>query len=331
MTDAPACSLLLPCYNEAPHIARVLGEILAPGQRSRECLVVDGGSGDGTRAIVTRLAATDPRIRLLENPRRLQSVALNTGLEQARGTWVVRIDAHSFYPEGYVDRVVDLLEETGADNAGGGMRPVARKGFARVVAWAMCHPLGVGGARFHREAPFQGWVDTVYLGAFRRQDLLDLGGWDEASWPNEDGELNLRIRRRGGRIWLDNRIRVGYEPRSSWWGLGLQYFRYGQGRAYTTRRWRSFAAPRQALLAGGLPLALLGILAGHLAGYSLAGLLPWGLYASSLLVGATLPAPGHLRVRLPARLCLPPTLAWMHLVWALGFWKGLLAGPGRRF
>jgi glycosyltransferase involved in cell wall biosynthesis len=111
-----------------------------------EIVVVDGMSDDGTRERVREHAARHPRIRLVDNPARTTPIALNTGIRDARGDVIVRADAHVLYPTDYVRRLVEALEETGADNVGGVLATIpANDGpVARGIAVAMAHPLGVG-------------------------------------------------------------------------------------------------------------------------------------------------------------------------------------------
>ena len=113
-------SLIVPIFNEERFIeecVRSLRKQDIPPERM-ELLLVDGASTDGTMAILRRLETEDPaHIRVLENPRRIQAAAMNIGAKNARGKYLVRIDAHASYPENYASTCIRLLEETGAANA----------------------------------------------------------------------------------------------------------------------------------------------------------------------------------------------------------------------
>jgi len=152
-----------------------------------------------------------------------------------------------------VERCVDALERTGAAMVGGAMTPVAHGWKQRGIAAALSSPFGAGPARFHiGGAP--GWVDTVYLGAYRVDTVRAVGGYAEVD-INEDAELAIRLRPKGG-IWFDPTIRSTYAPRASLAALSRQFYRYGRGRAATVRAHPKAIAPRQ--LAA--PLLVIGLL-----------------------------------------------------------------------
>jgi hypothetical protein len=182
---------------------------------------------------------------LVENLRVTAAAAMNIGISEAKGEIIVRADAHSLYATDYVRRCVEVLCETGADNAGGPMRPVGTTSFGRAVAAGTMSRFGVGPGRFHyldrRED-----VDTVYLGCFWRATLEALGGYDESrlQWAAEDQELNFRIRQRGGRVVLDPSIRSSYFPRETVRGLARQYANYGMAKASTLAKHRSLPSWR---------------------------------------------------------------------------------------
>lgn len=249
----------MPCLDEARHIEACLRSTLSqdyPRERL-EILVADGGSVDGTREVVRRVAAEDPRVALIDNPARLQAAGMNAAIRRARGDVIVRMDVHCEYASDYVRKCVEVLERTGADNVGGAQRPRAETAFQRAVCAALGSPLGVGGARY-RSARNQGFVDTVFLGAFPRRVFEEIGLYDPGAITNEDAELNQRIRAAGGRIYLSPEIVVHYFPRASFRALARQYFRYGRGRARTLLKHRRLLSPRPfipaALVAVGLAL-----------------------------------------------------------------------------
>ncbi len=244
----PFVTIAMPCLDEARGIEACLATVRAqdyPGDRI-EILVVDGGSTDGTRAILARIAAADARVRLLDNRARLQAAGLNVAIAEARGDIVLRMDAHCAYAPNYVRACVDALARTGADNVGGAQRARATTLFQRALVAALSSPLGVGGAKY-RSAGNEGYVDTVFLGAFRRDVLERVGLYDPRAVTNEDAELNQRITAAGGRIYLSQDIVVHYHPRESFSALSKQYFKYGFGRARTLLKHRGLASIRPAL------------------------------------------------------------------------------------
>ncbi|MBK7534125.1 MAG: glycosyltransferase family 2 protein [Myxococcales bacterium] len=230
----PMVTIAMPAFNEERFIETCIRSVWEqdyPRERI-EILVADGRSTDRTREILEDLARQDPRIRMIDNPERLQAAGLGHIVKQARGDIIVRMDVHCEYATDYVRKCVATLDATGADNVGGAQRAKAKTSFQEALCAALGSPLGVGGAAY-RSATAEGFVDTVFLGAFRRAVFERVGLWDPAAATNEDAELNQRILETGGKIYLSRDIVVHYFPRDSFRTLAKQYFRYGQGRART--------------------------------------------------------------------------------------------------
>jgi succinoglycan biosynthesis protein ExoA len=231
----PFVSIVMPAYNEEPFIEACLRSLLSqtyPAE-SMEILVADGGSQDRTREIIERLAATEPRIRLLDNSaRRIQSCGMNLAIKESRGEYILVTDVHAEYASDYVSNLVDVFLTTGADGAGGAQRARAQTRFQAALCAALTSPLGVGGAAY-RSPDREGWVDTVFPGSFRRSILEKVGLYDTNAVTNEDAELFQRILEAAGRVYLSKSVVVHYYPRKSLSRLAKQYFKYGDGRART--------------------------------------------------------------------------------------------------
>lgn len=214
----PFISIVVPCRNEARFIQHCLESILAgdyPADRV-EVIVSDGLSDDGTRRIVSDLQAREPRLRMVDNPKRTTPAALNRAIENAKGEIVIRMDAHARIAPDYVRKCVATLTSSGADNVGGIMHTVpAQDGtVARALAAAISHPFGVGNSRFRTHSAEPIWVDTVFGGCYRRDVFDRIGLFNEELSRGQDMEFNLRLRRAGGRILLDPSIESWYYSRS---------------------------------------------------------------------------------------------------------------------
>ena len=227
-------TIAMPAFNEERYIEACIRSVQAqdyPADRI-EILVADGRSIDRTREILAELTAEDPRIRMIDNPDRLQAAGLNQLIRAARGEIVVRMDVHCEYTPSYVRTCVETLAATGADNVGGAQRAKARSPFQAALCAALGSPVGVGGARY-RDATAEGFVDTVFLGAFKKKIFETIGLYDPKAITNEDAELNQRLLASGGKIYLSRAIEVHYYPRDSFATLAKQYWKYGRGRART--------------------------------------------------------------------------------------------------
>jgi glycosyltransferase involved in cell wall biosynthesis len=244
----PRVTIAMPAFNEEHYIEACIASLQAQDYPREliEVLVADGRSTDRTREILARLTAEDPRIQMVDNPERLQAAGLGLLVKQATGDVIVRMDVHCEYAPDYVRRCVETLERTGADNVGGAQRAKARTFFQRALCAALTSPLGVGGAAY-RSSESEGFVDTVFLGAFRRRVFETIGLWDPKAITNEDAELNQRILDSGGQIYLSRDIVVHYFPRDSFKSLATQYYRYGRGRARTLIKLGSFKTIRPAI------------------------------------------------------------------------------------
>jgi len=255
----PTVTVIVPCFNEVDHIEACLRDLFEQQYPSEllDVIVADGMSTDGTRALLANLATKWPlRLRVMDNPQRVQAAALAAMVPLATGEVVVRADVHARYAPDYVRQCVAVGVATGADNVGGAMRPLAATRFQQALCKALDSRLGVGNAGY-RDADREGWVDTVFLGAFRRDVFTRFGNFDPCATPNEDAELNQRILQGGGRIYLSPSIVVHYLPRSSFRALARQYFRYGQGRARTALKHRRLPTLRPLLPFG---LVVVGVL-----------------------------------------------------------------------
>jgi succinoglycan biosynthesis protein ExoA len=207
-------SLLIPCYQERAFIEACLTSVRSfelASDVELEILVLDGMSTDGTRDIVNSFARRDPRISLVDNPRRIQSTALNIGIRRARGELIVRLDVHSNYPSNYLRLCIETSGRTGADNVGGVASTLPRgAGYeASLVQALTTHRFGVGDSGF-RVGAAEGPSDTVPYGCFRRQTFERVGGFDERLVRAQDYEMNRRIANAGGVIWLNPAIQLQY-------------------------------------------------------------------------------------------------------------------------
>jgi succinoglycan biosynthesis protein ExoA len=294
-----------------------------------------GPSHDATERIAAELAAGDDRVVVVDNPSGSRSVGLNLaiGHEHPDGTTadvVVRVDGHTRLAPGYVRRCLDVLRRTGAVGVGGVMTPVGDGAVQEAAARAMSHPVGIGPASFHtggREGP----ADTVYLGAFRRAAVVQVGGYDPSLYRAEDWELCLRLRRAGGTLWFDPSLGVEYRPRRTLRAVTKQFWRTGMWRREVVRRDPSTAnlrylAPPSLVVALTGAVVAAGVGAVTETGWLLAaGLLVPGSYLVGVLVAAFVAARRGPALRAASALVLPVVLVIMHVAWGAGFVRGLTA------
>jgi glycosyltransferase involved in cell wall biosynthesis len=231
----PRVSLVLPVRNEESSIAECLEGMQNQTYRDMEILVIDGLSDDRTLAIVESRMADDPRIRIVLNHERVIPAALNLGLEEARGTYLIRFDAHSVAPPDYVARIVDHLESGSYAGVGGTKIAVGgTSAMSQVIAGALSSRFGVGGSSYHY-AEEATCVDHIPFGAYPVDLLRSLGGWNPQLLANEDFEMDYRVTHAGGRLLLDPEIRILWKSSQTLRDFGRQYQRYGRGKAAVAR------------------------------------------------------------------------------------------------
>ena len=242
----PRVTIAMPAFNEEHYIEACIASVQAQDYPREliEILIADGRSTDRTREILAAPVGRGSAHQARSTTRRAcRPRGSGCSSRQATGDIIVRMDVHAEYAPDYVRRCVETLERTGADNVGGAQRAKAKTFFQRALCAALASPLGVGGAKY-RSAEAEGFVDTVFLGAFRRRVFETVGLWDPGAITNEDAELNQRILESGGQIYLSRDIVVHYFPRDSFKSLATQYFRYGRGRARTLLKLGKFPTLR---------------------------------------------------------------------------------------
>ncbi|MEA2168518.1 MAG: succinoglycan biosynthesis protein ExoA [Solirubrobacteraceae bacterium] len=318
---AVAVSVLIPVLNEAESLRECAARMLAQElDGEAEFLFIDGGSDDGSGALLAELAAEDPRIRVLENPQRRTPFALNIGLRAARGEYIARMDAHTRYPPDYLQRGRDRLAAGGVVSASGPQLAVGDgRGWSDRVALALQTPLGVGGAGFRRDAGEEFEVDTGFTGMWRRDVLLEAGGWDEEWLTDQDCELAFRLAAGGGRHVCLPAMAAEYIPRRSLQTLRRQYWQYGLHKVKTFQRHPGAMRPSHLLP----PVVTAAVAATVLTPRPIRTLARAGtaLYVSALVVTAARAAAGGARPADAASL--PAVFATMHLAYGAGLFAGV--------
>ncbi len=303
-------SVIVPCRNERGFIDAFCASLAAqqlPAGWVLQAVIADGQSDDGTREVLQSRAAGDARFIVIDNPRRIVSTGLNAAIARAEGSVIVRMDVHTTYAPDYIAHCIEALNTTGADNVGGPWKAVGDAesegaGMQAAIAAAFQSRWLAGGAR-SRQLDFNGWVDTVYLGAWPRASFDRFGGFDENLVRNQDDEHNLRIVRGGGRVWQSAAIQSTYRPRAALSALFRQYMQYGYWKPFVMKKHGQPAALRHlvpALFVLMLGALLLGVPFGVPAWAALALL---GVYAVAVVAASLLIAQASswaLLARLPA-------------------------------
>ncbi len=316
--DQELVTVVIPALDEELFLGACLDSILDQDYRALQVLVVDGGSSDATVGVVRARMAGDDRIELLHNTRRNIPSSLNLALGQARGRWLVRIDAHSTVGPDYVRMAVERLREGRWGGVGGRKDGVGNTPAGRAIAAAMGSRFGVGNSTYHHGTAVEE-VDHLPFGAYPVELVRWVDGWNEQLVANEDFEFDYRLRQAGKRLLFDPRIVIRWHCRQSMRDLYRQYHRYGRGKVDVTRihpsslRMRHFAPPA---FVGYLAVAAL--LARPRPTWASAMVAPYvcALGLASVQTGRQLDSPRE-------RVHVPVAFVTMHLAWGVGFWAGV--------
>jgi succinoglycan biosynthesis protein ExoA len=318
-------SVILPVRNEDANIQRILEQIFDQDypQHRLEVIVVDGQSEDRTADFASSFSSSNRAPVVMRLSERGRAQGLNRGIQAAKGEVIVRVDARTFISKDYISRCVETLIRTGADNVGGIQKPISESLCQEAVGLSMCHPFGVGNAQF-RLGRRSGFVDSVYLGCFRREIFNRVGLFDEqAAVISEDSDMNQRIRAAGGTVYLNTEIEAYFYPRETFGGFWNLYYRYGGARVGNLMKHRSLTSWRQMVP----PVFLLAVLSSavltlldyrfvYLLGAILALYMTVSVFFSNVIAFRK-----RKLVLVPLLMC---SFACMHFGYAHGFWKRLL-------
>ncbi len=313
----PVVSICIPMLNEIDSIEACLDGFengSYPTDRL-DVMVVDGGSTDGSRCLISERAAQQPWIRLLENPAKKAAAAFNVGLRAARGEVLCLFSAHGVPGPDYVSKSVRVLAEGGVAGVCGRYLHEGTDPASASIGLAMVSPFGM--ASPHRFASTRQEVDTVSHPAYLMSALDGIGEFDDTLERNSDYEFNWRIRATGGILVFDPGIDSIYRPRPSLRALARQFWWYGRWKKRVidrhpgSRRARHLVPPAAVVLAALSPLILRWRLGRRLVAGGLAS------YAVMLAVAVTTAEakPGGVRPDLRVLVAAFPV---MHFSWGAG-------------
>ena len=221
MTDQVIVSVVMPVYNEEKYIEKCVDSLLLQDYplEQMEWIFVDGCSKDRTVELLEGYRKKYPDlIKIYNNPNKIVPYAMNIGIAASSGKYIVRLDAHADYAIDYISKCVYYLENTEAENVGGVAETKANGFMGNAIAKMLSSKFGVGNSQFRTNGE-SGYVDTVPFGAFKRDVFAKYGGYDERLVRNQDNEMNFRIRKNGGKIYLSKEIRLSYYCRDSVKGI----------------------------------------------------------------------------------------------------------------
>ncbi|MDR1757879.1 MAG: glycosyltransferase family 2 protein [Bacteroidales bacterium] len=258
----PFISVICPVYNEEKYIANCIESVLRQDYPTKhvEVFFVDGGSTDRTREIIMLYQEQFPYLQLMDNPNKTSPYAMNLGIRLARGEYIVRLDGHSVYPENYFSQLIHYAIELQADNVGGEIitLPASDTVKCKAIAIALSHRFGVGNSMFRVGTTKIIRTDTVPFGCYKKDIFAKIGLYDEELTRNQDDELNARLIKHGGKIFLVPNLGILYTVRDTLRKMCKMYYQYGLFKPLVNKKIKRFVSVRQFVPA----LFLCGLLAG---------------------------------------------------------------------
>lgn len=219
LKDKRKITVIIPCRNEEKYIEKCINSVIEQDYplEKLEILVVDGMSEDGTREILRSYIKNYAFIRIFDNPRKFTPFAFNIGIKNATGQIILIIGAHACFEKDYIAKCISAMDEYRADNAGGIWRvvPSAEGVIADSIAFSLVSPFGSGDAYYKISHNKPRFVDTVFGGCYKREVFERIGNFNENLIRSQDWELNLRLKKNGGKIILVPDARIVYYPKST--------------------------------------------------------------------------------------------------------------------
>jgi glycosyltransferase involved in cell wall biosynthesis len=241
----PNVSIIIPILNEEKYIAKCLDSIIDSDfdKSQMEVLLVDGGSNDRTIEIIKNYQKQYPFFKLLYNPKKIVPIAMNIGIKNAKGEYIIRLDAHSSYPKDYFSKLIYWHKKLNADNVGGVVvTEVKNKTLtSNAIKNVLSDKFGVGSA-FRSGVREIKEVDTVPFGCYKREIFDKVGLYDERLVRNQDIELNKRIKKVGGKIYLVPEIKCTYYARETFKDLAKNNFENGKWNILTAFYTKTFSS-----------------------------------------------------------------------------------------
>ncbi|HXD94140.1 MAG TPA: glycosyltransferase family 2 protein [Bacteroidia bacterium] len=315
-------SVICPVYNESAFIKKLLEFYTHALPADKELILVDGNSTDDTCVIIKEYMQKRDDIRLLDNPRRIVPYALNKAIEAAKGDIIIRLDAHTDYAPDYFEKILETFKNTDADIVGGPMRIAKGNTVQNAIGYATCTAFGVGNSSFHFP-DYEGYTDSVYLGAWKKSIFKTTGLFDVAFKRNQDDEFHYRAKSLDFKIYQHPDIKLYYHPRSNFSLLFSQYYQYGLYKPLVLQKIKSALSIRH-LIPAGFVLYLLSLPLYFIPPFYI-GLLPLLFYLlGDLFFTARANKPIS---EMFAIMLVYPTL---HISYGLGFIKGFIKKPGKQ-
>lgn len=197
-----------------------------------EVILVDSSSTDNTKAIMQQFKKKYEeeynRVLVLDNPKRTLPCGWNVALKEAKGEAVVRVDAHSTFPDNFIAEDVKELEK--GENIVGGHRISVTSDdiqWQKTLLIAEQSLFGSGIAKYRRTNKRE-YVNTLAHAMYRKKVFDEVGLYNENLARTEDNEMHYRMKEAGYKFLLSPNVVSYHHARNSLKGMIKQ--KYGNGK-----------------------------------------------------------------------------------------------------
>jgi glycosyltransferase involved in cell wall biosynthesis len=224
--EKPFISFIIPSMNEKKYIRKCIESVLMNNypQNKIEILVSDGFSKDGTREIVKEFSKKYNFIKLIDNTNKILASAWNRGIENSKGDIIIIANAHAEIEKDHFQKCIYYMNEYKTDCVGPVLitHPQDTTAIGKTISAMMSHPFGVGNSKFRTGVDKPTFVDTVHLGAYKKEVFKKIR-YNEDLVRSQDIEMHGRLHRAGFNMLLVPDIKAHYYTRSDPKG----FFKFG--------------------------------------------------------------------------------------------------------
>lgn len=204
LKELPEVSVVIPAYNEEASILKTLSCLSkSVTQRSVEVIVVNNNSTDNTEAIVNSTGA-----RCIKESKQGITQARNAGLAAAKGKYILNADADTLYPPNWIEEMVKPLDSNTITSVYGRFSFIPTAGTPRLVYFL-----------YEQAADCMRWFNKKFKeeavnvygfnSGFKKDQGLQVDGFNHPPGANEDGWLALKLRNKGfGKLYYVTNVKA---------------------------------------------------------------------------------------------------------------------------
>ena len=326
-------SIGIVALNEEKTIHGILSDVVAQSypHDQIEVVLIDSGSTDRTKEIMSSFQKDYQNdfyhIQVLDNPGKIQAAGWNVAICNFTGDALVRVDAHASIPKDFIEKNVENFDSGEMVSGGCRLNMVDEQTpWTRTLLLAESSMFGSSIASYRRETKEtkKKYVDSFFHGAYKREVLQKVGGFNEYLGRTEDNEFHYRIRQNGYQLCYRSDIMSYQHTRTTLPKMLRQKagngFWVGMTLGVCKGCLSIFHFVPFAFLLGIIGTTILGIV-----GYPLLGILMWGLYwvaAFAMSIAGVIPV----KKEFP-QLLLPFLFFLLHISYGVGTFCGILNMP----